>query len=347
MSITSPFSAQALTDLGTTLETTAKVYATTAAGVHLLDLEVESFSFDFDEAWSPSVSLSATAVRPEDPRILDPRKGVRIVLELGYKYTGGDLDQHKVADLILSSWTSQGESIQITAVDDSRRLLEWVPLTGTTTYAVGTSILSIITSQLSSALGVLTVVDTRNQVTLAEPLTVGPSTNLAGLVSSLADQADVWLRCDALRVWRITDRPRAIGQSVVQVTTGSTGITTEVEDGMSRTDWANAVSLEFDNGQFAFASYTAGEMGTSSVGIVADTFRISAPWPGTPAATQAAYSRLARSFTRGDAQALTALAAWWVRPGDTITTPEAERVIVSSIKFTFPDSLMIIQTRKA
>ena len=104
---------------------------------------------------------------------------------------------------------------------------------------------------------------------------------------------------------------------------------------------------EFDGGQFAFASHAGGDMGTTAVGVVANVDRAAAPWPGSIAATQAAQARLDRAFTRGDAQSLTALAAWWVRPGDTITTPDTERVIASTITFTFPESLMRINTRKA
>lgn len=345
--MTAPFASRALTDLASTLETTAKVTAMTASGTKLLDLEVETLAWNLDEAWAPSTSLSLTAVRPEDPRILDPRKGVRIVLELGYKYMGGSLDQHVVADLLLVDWTSNGDTVQIVAVDDALILQEWVPLTGSTTYAIGTRIVDVITALLGSTIGVVPVVETANAVVLAEPLTVGPTSNVSGLLASLADQADVWLRCDPLRVWRVTDRPRAIGASVVQVTTGAVGITTEVQDGMSRVDWANAVSLEFDGQMFAFASHPTGDMGTATVGIVANVDKVSAPWPGTLAATQAAQARLDRAFTRGDAQSLTALAAWWVRPGDTITTPDLDRVIVSKVTFTFPDSLMRLETRKA
>lgn len=345
--MTAPFSSQALTDLPTTLETTAKVYATTRTGTQLLDLEVENLSWTLDEAWAPSASLSVTAVRPTDPRILDPRKGVRIVLELGYRYMGGDLDQHKVADLLLVNWTSDGETIQITAVDDALMLQEWVRLSGTVMYPMGTPIVQVIEAQIAASVGRVALIETINRVTLAEPLTIGPSTNLSGLISALADQANVWVRCDPLRVWRISDRPSAVGASVVQVTTGPVGITTAIEDGMSRVAWANAVSLEFDGEQFAFYDYPAGPMGTGELGIVAQVDRVAAPWPGTIAATEAARARLARAFTRGDAQSLTALAAWWVRPGDTITTPDLERVIVSKVNFTFPESLMQVETRKA
>lgn len=347
MSITAPYDARALDGLSQTLETTARLYATTAAGDFLLELDTESIVLTEDEGWTPHARLESTCVSPEALHLLDPRTGVRLVLELGYIYAGGDVDQHTRADLVLREWTQStpGGTVNLQAHSDETLLLEWVQTAGTRTYPVGAQVVDVITAEISATLGRPVTVTAVRDSPLAEPVTIGPGTSLWDVLKSLADSADVWLYCDALRQWRIADRPRAVGASVVQVTTGAVGNTTGIESGRTRDGWGNVVELEYDGDRFAYASQTTGPMAVSVVGVCAVRVKLNAPWPGTGPATAAARSILSRTLTRGDNQALTALAAWWLRVGNTLTTPTQARVIAATVRFTYPDSLMTVTTR--
>lgn len=346
--MTAPFDPRALAEITQTLETTCVVTATTAHGVPIETLDVSSLVLTMDEGWSPLAQAEMT-LTSSDPTRLDPRAGVRVVIELGYRYPGGILDQHRIADLQLAEWTgtSPEDTLNATALGDEMYLQEWVPLGGPQTYPVGTPVVDIITAQLLASINRVAVVSADRGTLLSEPLTVGPGTRLWAVLKALSDQADVWTYADPLGTWHVTPRPSTTGRPVAQVTTGPTGIVTAIDTGMSRVDWGNAIELTYASGQVAYASEPLGPMGTDTVGICAVTVKTDAPWPGTFSAQAAAQSILRRTLTRGSAQALTALAAWWVRPGDTITRPDGSRAIVARVRFTFPDSLMTITTREA
>ena len=347
--LTAPFDGQALSQIAHDIETTARVYATDAAGVELGDLDVVSLSLLRDELAWPSVNLDVTAAIPDFLQRLDPRQGVRLRCELGYRYPGNTLDQHPVADLTLSRWNVAlpGETVNLSAYSDELVLMEWAELRGGPTYAIGTPLVNVIKSEITRLLGRSAVLESTSAATLAEPLTITPKTNVWDVLRGLAEQAGLWFRCDALRNWRISERPTSVGASVVQVTTGELGIATEMETVMSREKWGNAVLLTYASGETAYAEEPGGPLGTETVGVCAITEDLRAPWPGTVAATAAARNILSRAITRGDFRSLTALAAFWLKPGHTITDPDLNRTIASQVLFTFPDSLMQVKTRKA
>lgn len=346
--MTAPFDPRALTDLPTTLGSTCQVTALTAEGVPIETLDVSSLVLTLDEGWSPLAQAEMT-LTSADPARLDPRTGVRCAIDLGYRYAGGTLDQHRVADLRMHEWGSMepAGTISAAALGDEMRLQEWVPLGDPRTFPVGSSVVAIITTLLATSIGVVALVSTHRTIGLAEPLTVGPGTRLWAVIESLASQADVWVYADPLGTWHVADRPTTLGPSAVAVTTGPTGITTAVESGMTRTEWGNTVELQYPSGQSAYASEATGTMGTDTVGVCAVTVKTDAPWPGTSAAQISASSILRRTLTRGAPSQFTALAAWWVRPGDTITRPDGTRALVARVRFTYPDSLMTITTREA
>lgn len=346
--MTAPFDPRALSEISQTLETTCVVTATTPDGVPIETLDVLSLVLTMDEAWSPMVQAEMTATLT-DPTAVDPRTGVRLAIDLGYSYPGGTLDQHTVANLAVTDWThpAPDAAVNFNAHGDELALQQWVPLGGPTTYPVGTSIVSVIVDQLWRTIGRTPHVTAPSAALLTEPLTVGPGSRVWSVLAALADQAGIWVHADPLGTWQITTRPAALGEPVVQVATGPTGIVTGIESGLSRIEWGNAVEVEYDGGRYAYAAQTDGPMGTDAVGVCAVAVRHAAPWPGTPAAEAAARSVLLRTLTRGSAEALTALAAWWVRPGDTITRPDGSRAIVARVRFTYPDSLMTITTREA
>lgn len=347
MSITDPYDPRILLELGNPIETTATVSAHTAAGLPLGALDVESFVLTLDEGWAPHARLEVTCVH-EDPTRLDPRHGVRIRAELGYRYPGGPLDQHPILDLHLQSWDDANDGrINVLAEGDELRLMKWQRYNYSKTYPVGTTMVDVIFDQLVTSVNVTPVVTASFNARLTEPLTITSASVLWDVIKTLSDQAGVWTYATALGEWRIAPRPTTLGQPVLAVSTGASGITTRIERGMSLDDWANAVQLTYANGQSAFASIDYGPGGTLAVGLRVHPEKTTMPWPGSATAQAAAESILRLKFTRGDSSALTALAAWWVRPGDTITDPNLDRMIVSRVRFTYPESLMAITTRKA
>lgn len=343
---TAPYDERAGIEIADTLDATCVAKAVTAAGEPIETLDNINGVLTFDEAWAPHAQLELSFTS-ENPRAIDPRRGARVHLFLGYRYAGGRLDEHLAADLQTTEWSGPRDSaLSLTAHSAELRLMDYVSLGYTYTYPLGSKIVDIIDAQITRALGVVPLVRTYNSKTIYEPLTINAASNMWDIIKALSDQADVWTYADALGRWHIIDRPVTVGASSVQVRSGPAGILNAVEDGMSREKWGNTVALSFAGGQTAYATRSIGPLSTAEVGMALIRVTTSAPWPGSTAGQEAAESMLRLVITRGDSQSLTALAAYWLRPGDTITTPDSERVIVSRIRFTFPDSLMAITTRK-
>lgn len=346
--ITAPYDLSALQQIAQSLETTYSLTLTTRTGTVIAPLELAGNGLDFalDEAWTPYAQLQANVIGLEDMSIIDPRKGHRIVLELGYKYTGGTIDQHVVADLVLAEWTTKFDgTFDITAHSDERLLQEWESLGVSVTYPSGTQAVNVIFSELQRTLGVSALVTAVRDTDITEPIIIGTGVNRWDVMRSLADQADIWVYCDALRNWIIADRPSKLTAPVAQLTTGPNGVVVDREMRLSRDTWGNTAVIEYSDKRFGYASRSAGEMGTDNVGVCAYRISIDAPYPGSVRANQAANALLRRVLSRGESKSLTALAAWWVAPGDTVTDPDTERLLVSSVRFTFPDSLMQVKTR--
>lgn len=346
--LTAPFDIRALSDIAQSLEATHSIYATDRAGNKITDLELTEggLTLTLDEAWSPYAQLEASVAVLNDMRQIDPRKAHRIVVELGYKYPGGVLDQHVVADLVLSEWQDRYDgTATIMARSDEQLLMEWESLGAVASYPAGATAVDVIRLELARTLGVIPVITTKSDASLSEAIDVGVGVDRFDIMTTLADSADVWLYCDARRVWHIADRPVGVGASKVQLTTGAAGIVTNREASLSRETWGNAVTVEFLDRKFGYASVSSGPFSTSTVGVC--TYRVSkdAPYPGAARANAVAQAVLSRVFTRGSKGSITALAAWWLKPGDTVTTPEGQRVLCSSVRFTFPNALMQVDTR--
>lgn len=346
---TAPFDPRAQTDVAQVLTTTARLWATTRTGEHLLDLELSedsSHTLTDDETWTPRYQLQATIVRPDDVTLLDPRAGVRVCLALGYVYAGGQRDEHMVADLALDKWSPQArDALSIVAYSDEAPLRDWDSLGATATYPVGTPVVEVIRAELVRTLGVAPVTTAPRSQTITEEIVVSTGVNRWDLMASLADQADVWFYCDALRTWHIDLRPDGNAQPVAALTTGPVGIVTELEDGVDRREWGNAVLVEYQDRRYGVSSRSFGPLGTDAVGVKAVTVRRAAPYPGATAANYAAGSILRRVITRGASLTITALATYWLRAGDVITDPDGARLIAQRVQFVFPTALMTITTR--
>lgn len=346
---TAPFDPRALTDVAQVLSTTARLYATTSTGVFLADLplsEDSTHTLTDDETWTPRVQLQATVDRLADMSVLDPRKGTRVCLELGYVYPGGQVDQHLVANLALDKWNAQDDrTASIVAYSDEAPLADWDSLGATATYPVGTPVVDVIRAELVRTLGVPPVVTAPRSQTITEDIVVSTGVNRWDLMASLADQADLWFYCDALRTWHLDARPDGTAVPVAPLTTGPVGIVTEIEDGVDRREWGNAVLVEYQDRRYGVASRSFGPLGTDTVGVKAVTVRRAVPYPGATAANQAAGAILRRVITRGAGRSLTALATYWLRAGDVITDPDAARHIVQRVQFIFPTSIMTVTTR--
>jgi hypothetical protein len=143
----------------------------------------------------------------------------------------------------------------------------------------------------------------------------------------------------------------------VILTGGPGGTLTDTEDSTDREAWANYIThvyewrdaAEVDRRVQATALVTSGAYrvtGPAGKRIVVDYRNV----PTTQAAANdAAAVVLSRQLTRSTAQAVTGIAAWWLRPGMTArvsTLAGTSDRLVSRVVFRWPDRLMDVTSRK-
>lgn len=368
-----PYDPRAAQRLGDSLTHLWDVRVYPAIGGGVKPLEVATATVTFDETWTPHAQASLTCRIPDDPAtlaMLDPRLAPRISISAGYAYTDADNDDtHPLCNLELSrrSVRRPQNDLTLTAMSDEIRMLEaaWygaTPSLGNNVYNVEQMLSLLINAGIGGYAVQSTVGDLGRTVTPWDKTEWFPQTTLAStsfwqVAAAIADAYGVWLYSAGDRTFRITKRPTIASSAVMQLRTGPAGSITSSESNLSREDgWANAINLIHTwrneaGTPFRQATRRYVNTGPYSVAAVGSrTITIERDTPITrPAILQAATGLLTRALTRGRGYRLTAPAAYWLRPGDTVTvqlpTGGQERHLVAAVTFSYPDGLMTVTTR--
>lgn len=181
------------------------------------------------------------------------------------------------------------------------------------------------------------------------------------VAQDVANRVDAWLFCDETGIWHLGDHPTVAGKSVHQLTVGSGGTVVTSDTMMERGDeWANAalvyVSWPDPSDRNHTMSYlgrawvSGGPFSVTSVPIVS-TFEerpVKAYMPSTTV-DWVAGGILQRALTRGRNITLESVAAYWVRPAQTVTIQlplgSQERHLVTAVTYKLNEGLMSITTR--
>jgi len=349
-----------------------------ASGV-VLPLDVTSASVTLDEFWSPYVQGTLTAPVPSDQALLDeldPRRLVHVDVDAGYLLPGTSTDDvHPLARMYLAgrdvarpgdqlSLAVQGEEYLRDRVVTAWNDPDWAGAE----WDSGTPAAAMLHNCLYAAGAVSnpTPGDEPNWaysqaptdtdlVEPGEPWVPGTGDEPMSIARDIADRAESWFRCDELGMWRATPRPQISGATVHQLQVGANGTITGARTGMSRDGWANHAVGHFRwNDSSGIEQNRVGEAASggayapSVVGKASDYVMWDRPGSYS-AATRTARSRLARLSTRGRSMDLDAVAAYWVRPGHTVTVQlplgGQERHLVSAVTFDLTTGGMRVVTR--
>lgn len=325
-------------------------------------VDVESASLTFDESQSPHVTFEATCRTPETQSVLDaldPRTFPRVRVSLGYRYPGGQLDLPELVNLSLSSRTVTRPDNQMRVYAESDEVI--VGETGRTTdwnFGATFNPAAVVRDLLQAGSPGSTVLleASRPSVTEDEALIVRGGDDLMAAAAEIADRgADLWVYDDGTRTFHIAERPR-LGSVAAALQVGANGTIIRSETTMARDQWANAVLVRHtwttSSGTEAirtgYAQTTSGPYAVATVGrkmLVIDRRR-----PASAASAKAAAaSVLKRVLSRGRSFDLDAHAAYWLRPGHTVTVQlpagEQERHLVSRVRFDIPTGRMSVATR--
>jgi hypothetical protein len=323
------------------------------------ELDVTDCSVEFDSSQRPYVTGTITAKVPEDQATLDsldPRKGCRVHIYMGYVYDGFVDDVNLIADLHIRTITIARPQNTVTLelgsdeelAADAKRLA-WrpqAPLTGINEFVTWHA-------NKTALPGTATVVSDF-------PAAYGAS-ELSGMVQDVgqdslsmlldaAERLNLAIFCDGDRTWRIKKLSDYAGATALKLFTGAGGTILDATSLVTRglyegTGFKNGVSLKYmwrdsggvDRVTFGNAVVSSGPFAASSIG---DNFYYEErkyPIASVALANQAAANVLKGLTSRGNQMALTAHAAYWIRPGHTVTVQlpagSQQRFLIRAVTF--------------
>ncbi|MDO5876499.1 hypothetical protein FV140_14635 [Paenarthrobacter ureafaciens] len=330
------------------------------------DLDVLQATVTLDESWSPRIQASLSCEVPADKAqlaALDPRKRVRVKVYAGYQWNSVSEDVQLLADLHLrnrdikrpdNTLELRLASDEALAQDYKRQSWDTQPPT--------TNLLDFVTYHANIASIPETI-----QPVLTDFVTSFGASSLTGVVqepgkdswSLLADAQDragCRIYVDGNRRWHIERLPK-LGVTALNLTIGVDGIITESSATLSREDFKNAVTIKYawrdgaGNDQVIYGNcfVNSGEFATSAIGF--NVYYLERSVPATQAQADAAAKTVLTSVgRRGNSYSITALNAFWLTPGSTVTAtlPEGDqrKMLVSSVSFNYPSGEMSLKLRQ-
>lgn len=362
--MTAPFMARAAQAVNQSLEHRQLVLVKPATGA-VFALEIEDLEFSFSEDWAPHVEVSIRATIPEDTAqldALDPRAGCRLLVSAGYVYADRTEDVHQLVDVALQTReVSRPENqLRMTGVSGEAQLQDYLTLWNPSIPQTGLNeamewILRFglnpkvpkVQSTLPAGYG------KANLVGLEAPI----GTNYWSVTEDAAQRTDAWVYCDGSDTWRITTKPTVAATPAHSLVVGENGTIITSQATLDRNAWANAVCITYswadaENNQFTVhgrAVATAGQFSVGQVGYRAE--HVEREIPTTQAqADRAAAGMLRNLLSRGRGLTLEALAAYWLRPGMTVSvalpTGDQELHLVQSVRFRPGTGTMTVVTRQ-
>lgn len=321
-----------------------------------ITLDVQDGRLGWDETRAPRVTAELGTKVPTDDALLgriDPRTGARVEIDCGYARPDGTRDVHTIADLVLRSRpvSRPDDLMTIRAASDESLVIDGSPVVGAAFSTANTT--TAIRDVLRAVFPTLTPVVTS---AVGPAIAQGPYEDRWDLVQDLADRIGARVFDDGLRTWHVDPAP-VLGASNLDLAVGANGTIVESDAELSRDDdWGNVVLLRYRWRDTSDVEHTITAVRRVTTGIYAANVGNSKilSFEREVATTQteanaAAAALVARTVTRGRSFAITAVSAYWLRPGDTVnaTLPAGptEQHLVRAVDFDLKTGLMTVTTR--
>lgn len=368
--MTAPFRPKVADLITGSLRHEVEVTAVTAAGVRIpIDVTDGDLTVRFSEDWSPYGQVSVEAAIPKDQATLDaldPRLNCQVEIRAGYTYPDTERDVWPLGTFGLRSRpvNRPANTLKLNAATDEARAQDrkviWSgssisragineAATWLINYALAPSVPSIVSTFPAGSFAA----DLNNlEINIGEDMWNG--------LDDVAGRTGARIYCDENRVWRIGGRPELSGTPAHTILTGErVGTIVSSEANLSREDgWANAVVLRHrwtpagassESSVMGYAGAADGPYAISAVGYCVHFEPGDTPIT-TAQANKKAATRLRNLISRGRSLNVTAIAAYWLRPGMTVAvqlpTGSLEKLIIQSITFHPLTGLMDITTRQ-
>lgn len=361
--MTAPYSPAVAGLIADPLEHVAAVRALPRAGDPVpLEIDGDSLELTLSEDWAPYAQARGTFLIPDALESLDPRLNARLEIDLGYVYPDGTRDVHTVANLGIRTRPVRRPDnvLELDAGSAEYRAQDYRAMwwAGMERRGINEAVRWLAgyaehpdTPRVSSVFGA-----NYGAAALAE-IEVDLGSDYWSLMDDAAARTGVRVWCDELGVWQIGRRVEAVGAVRHELTVGEGGTIVTSDAGLDREEWANGVCLRYrwidaaNNERIVYgrAQLASGPFATNAVGHKVHFEEISRP-VSLAAANAAAAAKLRILSTRGRSLSLTAAAAYWLRPGQTVRvalpTGTSDLHIVQSVTFRPGLGLMDVTTRQ-
>lgn len=323
------------------------------------ELDVEDCNITFDSSWSPYIQGDLTVKLIEDQDkldALDPRIGCRVSIYAGYIYDGFVDDVWLLADLHLRSSPVErpGNVIKLRLESDERLAADYKRMSwDTTPPTTGINELVQYHANIACRPVVPTVVsDFAAGYGAAElaGMTQEPGQDSLRMIQDAAERLNLWIYVDGDRTWRIKKKSEYVGKSSLKLATGPASTIFSTSTVRTRGDvegsgFHNAVCLRYawrdgagvEQVIYGNAAVLTGPYAVTATGY--NTFFAERPYAigSTALANTAASNALASLVGRGYQMTMEAHAAYWLRPGMTITVQlplgDQMRLLVRQVTF--------------
>lgn len=336
-------------------------------------IDGEGLSVTFSEDWSPHVQADITAVVPiSDAQLdaLDARKLCRLEIHAGYKYPDLQEDVQPLADLMLNDRRvgRPGNTMKLEASSDETRAQD-----RKRTDASGVPVFEGVNALVAWAAGwamypetptIQSVVASNFGAAALKDLDLEIGSSWWDLIAEVANRTSLWIYCDETRKWRVRGRVGVNSTVNHHLAVGKNGTILVSDSSLNRDEWANHVIIKYaftvpkptaedpkateDKTIYGRAYVSGGEFSVNTVGYKMH-YETRETKTSQTYANRSAENVLKNLVTRGRELTIEAAAAYWLRPGHTVTvqlsTGAVQKLIVSSITFNPPRGTMTIKTR--
>lgn len=362
MGVTGDWAADAPATIAGTHRQDFTAYVAKVGGIGV-SVQPTDMSVTFSEDWSPRIQGSLSAPIGEYPDLvaaLDPRAGTVCMPRAGYIVPGVASDVHFLATTHITSVTSpdNGGTMALTFASVEALAQDCVYFGPDIAYSfpgVREALAYMISYAQPGGPGITSsVIAVTHQPTLTASIKFEAGRSMWSMIDDLALVAGVRVQADGSGGWRITYKVSTAGSVVVDFTAGvENSIVEKITDGITRDGFFNAALIRYEWRDSAGADktiYGGFPTGGAAAGWGLKAYYETRPGPVTQTQANAAAKAIVRALSaRGDSYSLDAVAAYWLRDGDTVKVRLASGStalhIVRAVTFHLSSGRMSVITR--
>lgn len=356
--ITHPYQPQALDVLAKT-HRQAALARITLDGV-ATEVAISDGSVTFSEDWTPHQKFSITS--PALAELLaaaDPRTNPKVEVLAGYVYPGAGAEDIQVlatGHIRNGSNDRPGDAHVMECVSDEMRTQDnkWMGTRQTKSFSGLTEFLEWALDYACPSPQVIgTDIRPATRADLVSAVSLEPGQPLWPQIYAIFLAAGLWVYVDSTGAWRMEPKASAVAESAAVLREGPASLVKKISHAQDLDPYYTAAVLEYkwkDSGgtdREIFGTW-APPPDARGKGAGHKVFYATREVQTTQFnADEAARLTVQQLSTRGDSYSIEAVAAYWIRPGQTVAIgDEGIRHIVKTVSFDLGQGTMTLSTRE-